>query len=172
MTTAADSRPKTPWPAWWFYYATLVSLIAVVSLVLGVVGVYTNGRQDAVDAAQAQASAEQNKIRDEQNRALLDCFDRFATDLSGGLPPVRKATANRDIAAGSRDDALQRFSRLLVEFVTTPPADQDEARAQFLDVVRELQSTGEALDLAQQRLQKVREANPYPPPPSSFCSTD
>lgn len=153
MTTAdrrSDRLP--PWlPSWWPYYAFVVSIVAVTSLVLGVVGVYTNGRQDAVAAAA-------NKARDQYNRKLLDCFDDFATDLAGGLPPVRTATAAANDALAVAIVQL-KVGLSKVGVGTFTAADLQRIIAAF-----------DRYQLASDHLAQVRRNHPYPPAPSEFCS--
>lgn len=154
MTHATEPRSERlpPWlPSWWPYYAFAVSIIALGSLVLGVLGVYTNGRQDAVSAAE-------NKARDSYNRKLLDCFDEFASDLSGGLPPVREATAASGEALSQAMGSLQ-LGLVKVGSGTFQDDDLQRIIAAF-----------DAYQKANQNLVKVRKENPYPPSPSEFCT--
>lgn len=159
MTAPSRTAARPVIPRWWPYYAFAVSLVAVVSLILGVVGVYTNGRQDAVAAAENKARDEQNRALSEANQALLACFDDFASDLSGGLPPVREASAE---AQDQLSQALATLQAGLVKVSvgTFKPSD-------LAAIIREF---GEYQD-ANNELVKVRRDNPYPDPPSKFCAT-
>jgi hypothetical protein len=105
-------------------------------------------------------SAHTSRESDRQKADLLSCFDRFATDLAGGLPPVRDATAERDAAnaaaMGSLGDGLVK-----VGAGTFKEADLKAIVAAFA-----------AYREANQKLDQVRAANPYPPAPSTFCADD
>jgi hypothetical protein len=153
VTTTSQPTPQTgfPLPRWWIYFSTVAAAIAVIGLILGVLGIYTNGRQDATAAAE-------NKARDQYNHTLLDCFDKFATDLAGGLPPVRTATAAANDALAA---ALVQLKTGLTRVGLGTFTDDDLQR-----IIRAFDTYQHAND----ELTKVRDANPYPPPPSTFCS--
>lgn len=147
--------------------AWIALLSSAVGIWIGVGAVLTNGRQDAQRATEA-------KIRDEEQATLLGCFDRFATALAGSLPPVREASAYRDNATAVRDTAMQQVARELgkviraaVEGTLDDPADDLKALSRALD---RLTVAGERLDTAQAALEEARAENPYPAPPSSFCT--
>lgn len=152
MTSNQPEQSRLPFPRWWTYYATVVSAVAIVGLILGVVGIYANNRQDAQADAEARA-------RDADTKALLKCFDDFASDLSGGLPPVREATAATNDALSGALSSLQ-VGLVKVGTGTFKPSDLDSIIAAF-----------DNYQHANDHLIKVREDNPYPPPPSTFCAT-
>lgn len=166
MTTA--TRRARIRAAYITYMPALVLFLFIASfagIVVGVFGIYQNNRQDA-EAAVANAA------RDQAQAELLDCFDEFASELAGSLPPVRAASSERDDATGARDDALQLFVDVLIDAVADPKPTPEAEAAQlerFADAVTALDETGTALDEAQTRLERVRAENPYPPPPSTFC---
>jgi hypothetical protein len=129
----------------------LVVIIAVSAVVLALtVNAWatkrTNDAQDRADAA---------LIR--QNDALLECVDRFATDLSEGLPVIRDATKERDDA---NTRALVALQSVLLQAV-----DGSVGRDDFTEAAAAIQSY---LDAAE-NLDNKRLANPYPPPPSVSC---
>lgn len=153
MTPAENTAlARFPLPRWWWSYFVAITAIAVIGLILGVVGIYENNRQNALDAAE-------NKARDEQNKVLLDCFDDFASQLAGGLPPVREATAETNAALAA---ALLELQGGLVKVGTDSfaPADLESLIAAFGRYQK-----------ANANLTQVRKDNPYPDPPSTFCST-
>lgn len=129
-----------------------IGLMAAVGIWIGVIGVFANNRQDA------QAAAEQ-KTRDDDTKALLKCFDDFASDLSGGLPPVRTATA---AANDALSEALAQLQQGLVKVGSGKFTDGDLER-----IIAEF----DEYQQASRELTHVRKDNPYPLPPSTFCST-
>lgn len=118
---------------------------------------------------------EDQRVRTASNTALLKCFDKFATDLSGSLPPVRKATQARDQATEARDKkAVQALTgddglKGALEKAATgsfKPADMTALLRRF----GEFQAAADRVTAASRRLEQARKDNPYPPPPSKFCS--
>lgn len=163
---AATENAQLPLPRWFLVYAAIISALAVLGLALGVVGTFANTRQDAVDAADAKA-------RDEQQKVLLDCFDDFARQSSESSTAVRAASVKKDAATAARDDALDEEGRAFLTVVDHILA--NEVTPQDVQALRDsLQVRADAasrLDRAQRALDKVREENPVPEPPSTFCST-
>lgn len=134
-------------------YRRVAPFLLVAALVLAIVaavGTYVNDR--AIDRSNTERLAAQGE--------LLDCFDDFATSLAGGLPPVREASAKRDAklaaAAASLQEALVRLAR-------------NEAGPNDIQAVVTALSEYQA---ANRNLEQVRDANPYPEAPSTFCSAD
>lgn len=152
MTEATAAK----WRAFYDRFApALVLFILFVSMVgiwIGVASIQNDARQDA-------AAAAENKARDHQNSSLLACFDEFADNLAGGLPPVRAASADRDSALAA---AIGQLHRLIVKAVGG-----DEATDADID---DLLNAFEAYKKASDKLDDVRANNPYPEPPSEFCS--
>lgn len=159
MTASPAYQRFAQWVAW------LALLSSAVGIWIGVGAVITNGRQDAQRAAEAE-------VRDKQQAGLLRCFDRFAEELAGSLPPVREASAARDEAVAQRDTALQQVISLIVRNATRPPADEQSAREAFIAAATRLRDAGRGLTAAQENLQQARDENPYPEPPSTFCTIE
>lgn len=163
---AATDNSQLPLPRWFLVYAAIISALAVLGLALGVLGTFANNRQDAVDAADAKA-------RDEQQKILLDCFDDFARKSSESSTAVREASVKKDAATAARDDALDDEGRAFLAVVDhilaneVTPADVKALR----DSLQARADAAARLDRAQRELDQVREDNPVPPPPSTFCST-
>lgn len=140
---------STPLQRLYARVAPLIALLTILAAFAALVFTYTNGQNDLRD----------NARRDRERSQLLGCFDRFATALAGGLPPVRKASAARDdVLLTALTDGLQN---LLVKALAQDATPADARR--LLDQLRQLQA-------AQDTLQDVRDENPYPPPPSEFCN--
>lgn len=108
---------------------------------------------------QSRVNANQDARRLQDNTAFIRCFDRFATDLSGSLPPVRKATAARDQALSAAlgvDGLAGGFQKL--------------NRGTFTDAdLRQLIRLFLAYGVADAALAKARAENPYPVAPSKLC---
>lgn len=156
-------RPARTWfDRWAPALYMVVAVLALIGIFVSTAATITNGRQDTERAAEAKA-------RDDQQRALLGCFDDFATALAGSLPPVREASSARDEAAAKRDDALQELVTLIVRNSTQPPVDEATARQQFIAAATRLRNSGRDLEVAQLELAQARADNPYPEPPSKFC---
>lgn len=141
----------------------MVAVLALIGIFISTAATITNGRQDVERAAEA-------KVRDDQQRGLLACFDEFAAQLAGGLPPIREASAARDVAQGNRDSALQQVVSLIVVGATRPPADEAASRQEFLDALEQLRVAGVELEEATAAVQAAREEHPFPPAPSTFCT--
>lgn len=129
-----------------------IGITTAIAMWVGVAGIFANNRQDA------QAAAEQ-AARDKDTKALLKCFDDFASDLSGGLPPVRTATA----ASGDANAASWRSLR---DGLVDISRDQFDG-ADLEHIITQI----DAFLTANDHLGDVRKANPYPLPPSTFCAT-
>lgn len=166
MTDNQPAQGGVPLPRGLIYYWIVVSVIAITGLILGVIGIYVNNRQDAVVAAE-------NKVRDEQNKALLECFDDFARESSVSSTAVRAASVKKDAATVARDDSLDAEGRAFL--VAIDHLLSDRVTPQDVQNLRDtLQARADAaarLDRAQRELDRVRKANPVPDPPSSFCAT-
>lgn len=157
-----------PWRTIYDKYAPFLALLILVIAITAGVGTYVNDRNDrARDRALEQANAD--RLAD--NTRLLDCFDAFATTLAGGLPKVREASALRDDAAEARDEAdstaANGLKDLLIQAVhgNAGPEDVKPVIVNY----RKLQAAQRVLTKASRHLDEVREANPYPKPPSEFC---
>jgi hypothetical protein len=161
MRTAAAAR------AWYDRWAPIlfvgIAMLALIGIWIGTLATFENGRQNAQAAAEAE-------VRDDQQRELLACFDDFAEQLSGALPPIREASAARDVAQGARDNALQRFVSLIVVGATEPTTDEDASRKEFLAALEQLRVAGVELEVATASVQTAREEHPFPPAPSTFCT--
>lgn len=130
----------------------LIGVVAAVGIWVGASATITNARQDAQTRAESE-------VRDQQQKALLDCFDDFASQLAGGLPPVREASASRDDALASALDAL-REGLVKAQQGGVGPSDLTAIIDSFANYQR-----------AADDLTRAREENPYPEAPSAFCST-
>jgi hypothetical protein len=130
----------------------VIGALATVGIMLSAVATITNVRQDAEHAAE-------NKARDQYNAKLLKCFNDFASDLAGGLPPVRKATAERD---GALDAALEQLQAGFIKVGkdTFQPSDLQAIIAKF-----------DTFQRASDDLSRARQENPYPEAPATFCNT-
>lgn len=129
-----------------------IGVVAAIGIMVGALATIVNVQQNA----EAKAESEQ---RDAQQKALLDCFDAFASQLADGLPPVRAASADRDDALALALDSL-REGLVKAQQGGVGPADLDSIIESFATYQR-----------AAAELTQVRGDNPYPPPPSAFCST-
>lgn len=157
-------------------------VIGATAAVLGVIGIYTNGQQDA-------AAAAANKVRDQQNAAvlasqqeLLACFDRYASAQSTGSKEVREASQAKDDAAAELNAALSDEGDAFLQLTTllgrSLAGDQIEPD-RWTAVVHRLESTlqarqeaNAAVIAAQAALDTARAENPVPDPPSEFCGSD
>lgn len=161
----AEQPARYPFPHWYLVLSAVVGVIATAGLILGVIGVYVNTQQDA-------ASEAANKAHDVENRRLLKCFDEYAAESSQTSTVVREATVSKDAAMGVWADALKAedaaflatVDHILANAVT--PQDVQRLRATLLD----RKNAAEKLDRALARLDRAREKNPVPPPPSEFCA--
>ncbi len=146
-------------PPWRAIYDRIAPFLALLILLIAMgagVATYVNDQNDR-ERDRAITSVNTQRIADQTR--LLACFDKFATALAGGLPPVREASAARDVALrralGSLRDGLSKA-------VTGTVTPQD-----VRGIVREFQ----AYEAASDQLEQVRADNPYPEAPSEFCST-
>lgn len=125
-------------------YARVAPVLAVLALVIAITAIGWTWSTDRATTA--------------ENTRLLGCFDDFADDLTGSLPPVRDASARRDVALG---DVLEGIQNLLSKAVSGGE-NGPEAAAELLDDLEAYRTANEALEQA-------RRDNPYPDPPSEFC---
>lgn len=133
----------------------VVAVLALIGITVATAATITNGRQDA------ERSAE-NKARDQQTSALLDCFDEYAAASATTSKAVREASVVVADATTARDEALQT----LLDYIATEPIDgTTRGAALFATVLK----TNASLVQAQADLAQVREDNPVPSEPSSFC---
>lgn len=157
------------------FYERIAPWVVLATLVLTMIGVWIGVASIATDNRQDVAAAAANKVRDTQNRDLLDCFDDFASALSAGLPVVRDASAKRDEMTQVRDDAVQEFAGAfenLLVMITTGEADGIEDLQPVTEALADLRRASRQLDRASAELEVAREENPYPPPPSKFCAIE
>lgn len=148
-----------PSPTTTAIYTRVAPILMVVSLLIGIgaaVGTYVNDR--------ANVRQDHQRIIDEAassraQQGLLECFDKFATQLAGGLPPVRAASAARDDALAAAEVELRDA---LVDIVSGA-----DVKHELRKLVRALN----AFQTASDHLSAVRAANPYPPAPATFCAS-
>lgn len=147
----------TPHPPWRVIYDRIAPALALLCLVIAIgagIGTYVNDR----------ANQRQDRERLEQNEQLLACFDNFADDLAGALPPVREASQRRNETISETFAALEN---LLIRALA---ADGEEVpQDQAIQILSRLAKALEAYRNADQDLQDVQDENPYPEPPSEFC---
>jgi hypothetical protein len=158
--------PRPHVPPWRAIYDKLAPGLALLILIIALaagVGTYFNDR--------AIAKANADRLSDQGD--LLACFDLFATNLAGGLPPVREASAARDDARAAWENASDAVSKAieaaLARAVAGEPTDGSQVPV-ILGAFHDLDVASAALDRANAHLDKVRADNPYPKPPSEFCS--
>lgn len=157
------SDPR-PWRVIYDRFAPFVALLCLLIAVVAAAGTYVNDRN--------QTAERQDRVR--ENSRLLACFDKFATELAGGLPPVRVASEARDKAVTGKDVGVAQVMRALDNLLnkaiegTAKPADSDR----LVKALEDYKAAFKRLREANQNLDDVREANPYPPPPSEFCHPD
>lgn len=162
---------------WWesvnarFGSLLMAFLFAVCALTLVAIffQIRTNDAQDKAFQADQRA-----RVADQA--ALLECFDQYATALSGSLPPVRDASAKRDLARDVYDKALlatltgkDGLGGLLLRAQQGKPNTPEVDLATLVKTFGVLDAKAEALDVASAALVKARAENPYPEPPSKFC---
>lgn len=139
-------------------YEQVAPVLAIVIMLTAFSALGWSWQNSRADARQDRAALAENARRDAERTQLLDCFDRFATDLAGGLPPVREATAQAN-------DALARALGLLGKGLAKVGAGTfDEAD------LRGLIAAFDDYQRANDHLAQVRADNPYPSPPSTFCT--
>lgn len=160
--SSTRTSPRSRWSA---VYDRLAPFLVVLCLVASTYASISTYHQQGVNDAQQVQRDKDQKARTAANSALIACFDRFATDLSGSLPPVRKATAERDEAL--LDALIGDAHHLGLGFLLVRAQDgvKSDPKKDLADLVK----TFNALKAASDRLVTVRKANPYPPPPSKFC---
>lgn len=155
--------------AWYNRYAhgitTTVAVFAVSALAIGAGAQVTNAQQSAEFRAET-------KTRNAQRDELLACFDRYAAASSTSSKAVRIAAARKDAATAVRDDALNREGAAFRDLVRALQEGNVNAKmvdrlAATLDV---RDRAARRLDRAQAMLDRARELNPIPEPPSVFCS--
>lgn len=152
--------PK-PWRSLFDKVAPFILVIIAVIAIAAAVGTYSNTQADhRQDVQRIDDTVRANHRQNE----LIACFNRFATALAGGLPPVRKASAVRDDAltkalVGKGDGSLLS---VLVRALdkTAKPADV----RRLVKLLNDYRRAGVVL-------QHVRARNPYPPPPTTFCQS-
>lgn len=138
------------WRSFYDRAAPALVIFCLLASLFSSVGVWYN---DRVNGAQ-------DRQRTEDNTALLACFDDFASDLAGGLPPVREATAAANQALS---EALRALQVGLVK-VGTGAFEESDLRA----IIAEF----EEYQTANDELAEVRKEHPYPDAPSTFCPAD
>lgn len=138
-----------PWYNRWAP-AMVIGCLATVALVT--VATYTN-----------YASLESDRrAREIENRALLDCFDEYASASASTSKAVRLAAVDVDQARVTRDRALQD----LFEYIASDHQNGDIRGRQIFTRVL---VANRVLVTSQRRLDQVRKDNPVPDPPSEFC---
>lgn len=148
------ARPGWRWRDRLERWESRINAAAFVLLaVLAVVAIDAARTNRAQDEALTQARAEQI----EQNSKVLECVDRYTTELSEGQPEVRRATKRYN-------DALGRYASALLSVVIARSVD-NLGTAAIGDAASALQS----FQAAAAALDRAILANPVPPPPSVAC---
>lgn len=144
-------------PAWRSIYERVAPFLALMIFLLALaagVGTYVNDRNDR-ERDRAITALNSERIADQER--LLSCFDKFATALAGGLPPVRQASAVwNDAVAGVVSGLTDALVKTLNKQVV--PAD-----------VQAVIDAGRSFVAANTALSQARTDNPYPDAPSRFC---
>lgn len=137
---------------WYNRWAPAMVIGCLATVILVTIGTYANYARLESD----------RKQRDGENRALLDCFDTYASASASTSKVVRAATVVVDKARVKRDRALQD----VFELIATNPPDNDPNGVRLFAL---LVVANRELVVAQNELDKVRRDNPVPDPPSAFC---
>lgn len=156
-----NSTPRTR-RRWSSAYDRLAPFLVVLCLVASTYASISTYHQQGVNHAQQVQRDKDQAARTADNTGLIACFDKFATDLSGSLPPVRRATMKRDTALLAALIGDKGLGGILVRAQQGMKSDPKQD-------LEDLVATFDALKAAASHLEKVRAANPYPPPPSKFC---
>lgn len=164
-TPMIATRIQNWYDTWAPLFVIVVAIGALLGIILGAVASFVNLRQD-------QDRAEEQARRDQETSRLLACFDQFASAQSSSSKAVREAAVKVDEATTVRDDALNRegiaFKRLVqaIRTESLEPEDFDLLQKTLAD----RQAASRKLDVAQDQLDRARENNPVPDPPSEFCA--
>lgn len=100
--------------------------------------------------------------RDQQ----LECFNDYATRLADSLAARTVALEEVERADEAHDEALDDVLRITYRARLVPPkaTERDFDRA-----LRRFVRTDQRLDTIEAKLERVRDANPYPEPPREVC---
>lgn len=124
-------------------------LTGIIVLIVGVLSVSAYNELRTNHVQDEQRIADQSRVQ--------ACLDSFSANLVGSLPPVRDATAARDVALG---DVMRQLQNTLQKVVVHAAGDRD---------VEALVGSLQTYTATEKRLEKAREDNPYPAPPTKFC---
>lgn len=152
-------------PKWRLVYEKAAPVLVVFCLLASLfasVGTYWGARVNAA----------QDRARTADNTRLLGCFNEYAKASSTSSTAVRLASVRKDAATTERDNTLneegQAFLTVVEHLLADSVAPKDVQALR--DTLRRRAAAAAKLDLAQVALDKAREDNPVPPPPSTFCS--
>ena len=141
----------------WSDLPPLQRIIVVGMLILGlltivgtVINTMANARQDRQDELLVLR-------QDQRDAAVLDCMVRIQTDLTGGLPEVRKAGRAKDAAERRQDDAQ---TELLIAQATGQVG---------AAILLELREARHAYQVATDHYLAVQNAHPIPASPAKAC---
>lgn len=136
-------------------YEGIAPVLAIVTILAAFSAVGWSWQNERANDRQDEQRITDTEARQAENAALLECFDDFASQLAGGLPPVREATVERDAAIAAAFIAIRNALTNL-----TGDGSQLPAVLKALD----------AVVVANENLTQVRADNPYPAAPSEFCA--
>lgn len=108
---------------------------------------------------------EDQRARTADNEALIDCFDDYATALSGSLPAVREASQARNEALKNVLIGDEENLGLGLLISRAQQGIKGDPKKDLASLAR----TFKAFQVADDHLLKVQAANPYPAAPSRFC---
>ncbi len=138
-------------------YQRVAPLLALLALVVAVGAGMATYLNDRADAQRDRAITKVNSQSIDRQEQLLVCFNRFATALAGGLPPVREASANWNAAVAG---VVSTLTSALVLSQSGQAGDPE---------VQAVIDAGNAFVEANAALTEAREENPYPEAPEQFC---
>lgn len=136
----------------------VVTILALIGIWIGAAATITNGQQD--------------RRADAANKAVQQCFDRYASAQSASSAAVREASILKDKAVEEFNKALNAEGRAFEVVVDRIIADTLRPRdvQRLRDTLTVRSEAGEAVEVAQVQLDQAREENPVPPAPSEFCA--
>lgn len=151
MTYTAAEQPR-----WRRAYERIAPLLVILCLVtVLVVSIATFALQ--------QAQNRDRRERQQETAGLLKCFDEYASASAATSKAVRTVASAASESTTTRDMALDAIFQYLA---TDPPENDPKGVALFTALLTANADLVEAqLDLA-----KVRDENPVPDAPSTFCA--
>lgn len=159
MSPTFRARARRRYERWAPLIVVLIGLTAAAGIWIGASALVAGAQQQARNDVANRARDAKLAAVAEENRKLLECFDKYADAQSSGSQIVREASAVQGDTLRAAVGELGHVFRMVLQ-----------GKLQGIEDLRPFVTAADAFEAASERLDQARAENPVPEPPSVFCA--